>query len=222
MKQPSLSVIIAILIIAAAAGMVAYRLAPKPVDDEEILAEVKERVKDKPIEQKEEYIKGVEERIGKLKDAEADNDANALIYTAVYYNNLGEKELALDYYLRALEKDPTSRMALGNLASLYEELTRWDNAEERYLELIAYHPTYTRAYRSLGYLYQYRFPDPDKKIEKIFKAGLSVTNNHPDLLNWLIAYYQETGRPEKARPFSEELARQLNAQKGSTPRRTFP
>ncbi|MEK7122429.1 MAG: tetratricopeptide repeat protein [Patescibacteria group bacterium] len=218
MKKPSPSLIITLIVVASAVGLVAYRMMPKQIDDRAILEQVKERVKDKQIEQKEEYLKQAEERVEKLSDEEEDNDANALIYTAVYYNNLGEKELALDYYLRALEKDPTSRLGLHNLASLYEDLTRWDKAEERYLELIAYHPTYIPAYRSIGYLYRYRFPDPDQKIEDIFKAGLSVTNNHPDLLNWIIAYYQETDRPEIALSFSEELARQLNAQKGSAPK----
>ena len=217
MKHLSLSLVIAIVVIVSAVSVVVYRFVPKTPNDKQILAEVTERVKDKPIEQKDEYIKQVGERLEKLEDKEEDNDASALTYTAVYYNNLGEKELALDYYLRALEKDPKNRLARHNLASLYEDMSRWDKADGEYRRLLEDHPTYIPGYRGLAYLYQYRFPDPDSKIAPLFEKGLAATKNHPDLLNWLVAYYQETGQPEKAVPFSTELARQLNAQKGSAP-----
>lgn len=219
MKITSLHPFVIVFVVIAGIGLVLYRLIPilipKMPDDAEIFAQVKERIKDKQIEQKDKYVKEIEGRIEKLKNKDKDDDVNALVYTAVYYNNLGEKKLALDYYERALEKDPKNRMARANLASIYEDLNLWEKAEEQYLKLLDDYPTYTPGYRSLAYLYQYRFPNPDTKILPIFEKGLNAANNHPDLLNWLIAYYQEAGRPEKAVPFSIELARQLNKQQGT-------
>lgn len=215
---PSQSFVIVFVVIAGI-GLVLYRfipiLIPKTPDDATIFAQVKEQIKDRQIEQKDKYVKGIEERIEQLKNKDKNDDINALVYTAVYYNNLGEKELALGYYKRALEKDPKNRIARANLASIYEDMSLWENAEEQYLKLLNDYPSYIPGYRSIAYLYQYRFPSPDTKILPIFEKGLNATKNHPDLLNWLIAYYQEAGRPEKAVPFSMELARQLNQQQGT-------
>lgn len=219
MKKSLPTIIVIILAILAVGGVVAYRVMPKTSNDVQILADTKELLKDKTIEQKDEYYKAIEERIGQLKDDKNDNDANALVYLGVFYNNLGQKDLAMDYYTRALAKDPKSRMGMDNLAHLYEDLQRWDRAEETYLKLLEAHPDYTLGYRSLAYLYQYRFPNPEPKILKVFEGGLKATNNSADLLSWLVQYYQEIGTPEKAIPFQQEIANQLNAaQKSGAPK----
>jgi tetratricopeptide (TPR) repeat protein len=184
---------------------------PKVPEDTEILAQVQARIQDKTIEKKDDYIKAIGERIDQLNDENKDNDANALVYIAVFYNNLGEKEVALDYYTRALAKDPAHRMGLDNLAHLYEDLSRWDRAEETYATLLEAYPDYVPGYRSLAYVYQYHGSDAEAKILKLFEKGLNATNNNADLLTWLIQYYQESGRGEKAVPFSKALADQLNA-----------
>lgn len=209
--KKSLPIVIILLALLAVAGMVVYRTMPKTPDDAQILAEVKERLKDKKIEQKDQYYKAIGERIAQLHDANKENDANALVYIAVFYNNLGEKDLALDYYARALAKDPKNKMGLNNLASLYEDLTRWNKAEETYLKLLDAYPDDVLGYRSLAYLYQYHFSDPEAKILKLFEKALNATNNDRDLLGWLVQYYQDSGRPEKAVPFQKIIADQLNA-----------
>ncbi len=211
MKKPSITSILIVLALLTVGALVAYRILPKAPDDTRIFAEVKERIKDKQIEQKDEYYKAIGERIAQLKDDNNDNDTNALVYMAVFYNNLGEKELALDYYTRALAKDSKSRMGLDNLAHLYEDFQQWDRAEETYLKLLEAYPDYTLGYRSLAFLYQFHFPNGEVKLLQLFEKGLAATNNNSDLLNWLIQYYQDTGRPEKALPFSKVLADQLNA-----------
>ncbi len=211
MKKLSLTTIIIVLALLGLGGMVFYRVVPKTPDDAKILAGVKEQLSSKQIEQKDEYYKAIGERIKELKDNKTDNDTNALVYIAVFYNNLGQKDLALDYYTRALAQNPTNRMGLDNLAHLYEDRQQWEKAEETYLKLLAAYPDNINGYRSLAYLYQYHFPNGETKILKIFEKGLGVTNNNADLLSWLIQYYQDTARPEKAVPFSQVLAAQLNA-----------
>jgi|GEM_PF-1585700 len=215
MKKLPITTLIISLAILAVAGVVAYRITPKVSDDSKILSEVKDRIRDKKIDRKDEYIKAIGERIAQLNDANKDNDANALTYMAVFYNNLGEKDLALDYYNRALEKDPRSRIALDNIAHLYEDLSRWDRAEQAYLKLLDTYPNYTLGYRSLAYLYQYHFSDGEQKILKLFEKGLNATNNSTDLLSWLVQYYQDSGRPEKAVPFQQTIANQLNTAKSA-------
>lgn len=215
MKKPSIISIIIGIAILAVAGTVVYRMAPKAQNDTRILEQVKERIKDRKIEKKDEYLKAIGERIKELNDGKDDNDANALTYLGVFYNNLGEKDVALDYYTRALAKDPKNRLALNNTAQLYEDRQMWDRAEETYKKLLDAYPDYTPGYRSLAYLYQYHMADAEPKILKLFEKGLNVTKNSPDLLNWLIHYYQDTGRPEKSVPFQRVIVDQLNAaQKG--------
>lgn len=143
-----------------------------------------------------------------LKDNDKKNDFSAYLRMGIYLNLLGEKEKALEWYGKALQQDSTNVLALNNIANIYDELGRYDKAEEAWLKLIAAYPDKPSFYRSLGYLYRYRLYKSPGDIEALFKKGLVATSNDPELLTWLIAYFQETGNNVKF----AEYANLLNAQ----------
>lgn len=132
-----------------------------------------------------------------LGDEDGSNDFSATLQMGVNLNFLGEKEMALEWYQKALEQDPTNLLALNNIANLYGELGQYDKAEETWLLLIDTYPDKTQFWRNLGYFYQYRLRKFPQEIEAFFKRGLEATNNSPDLITWLMGYFQEIGNNEK-------------------------
>lgn len=154
------------------------------------------------------YVEQLLKARQELQDKNKDNDFAALISMGVNLNILGEKKEALKWYEKALLIDASSILVLNNVADIYSDLGQYDKAEEKWLELISLYPNKTMFYRSLGYLYWYRMQKSPQDIEALFKRGLETAENDPDLLNWLISYFLETGNNIKF----AEYANLLNAQ----------
>jgi tetratricopeptide (TPR) repeat protein len=144
-----------------------------------------------------------------LEDDNKDNDFTAYVNIGVNLNIFGEKQEALKWYEKALLIDPESLLVLNNMADIYSDLGQYDKAEAYWLKLTELYPDKTMFYRSLGYLYWYRMQKSPQEIEALFKKGLEATENDPDLLNWLISYFSETGNNAKF----AEYANLLNAGK---------
>lgn len=155
----------------------------------------------------EQYVQELLQAKQELKDSNKKNDFSAELRMGVYLNLLEEKEKALEWYGRALRQDLTNILALNNTANIYSDLGQYDKSETTWLKLITAYPNKPPFYRSLGYLYRYRLYKSPGEIEALFKRGLAATNNDPDLLTWLISYFQETGNNEKF----AEYANLLNA-----------
>ena len=132
-----------------------------------------------------------------LKDDIADNDFSAYLRMGVNLNLLKEQERALEWYQKALEQDSINLLALNNMANIYNDLGQYDKSEGAWLKLIETYPDKTQFYRSLGYLYRFRMQKSPDEIEAFFKRGLRTTNNNPDLITWLMGYFEETGNNEK-------------------------
>jgi tetratricopeptide (TPR) repeat protein len=145
----------------------------------------------------EEFVKEILEYRKFLKDKNPDNDLKAYLAIGINLNLLGQKEKALEFYERALAIDPKNILALNNIAEIYNDLGQYKKAEYYWLKLINFYPEKTIFYRRLGYLYRYRLRKTSEEIEEFFRKGLEKTDNHPDLLNWLISYYQEIGNNKK-------------------------
>lgn len=153
------------------------------------------------------YVEQLLKARQELKDGNKDNDFAALISMGVNLNIFGEKEEALKWYEKALLVDPESLLVLNNVADIYSDLGQYDKAEQNWLELTRLYPDKAMFYRSLGYLYWYRMQKSPQDIEALFKRGLEATGNDPDLLNWLVSYFLETGNNIKF----AEYANLLNA-----------
>lgn len=143
-----------------------------------------------------------------LKDKNKSNDFAGYVVLGVNLNLLGEKQAALNWYEKAFLIDPISPLVLNNMANIYSDLRQYEKSEATWLKLIGAYPNKPSFYRSLGYLYRYRLYKSSDEIEALFKKGLVVTNNDPDLLTWLIAYFQETGNNEKFAQYANLLNEQ--------------
>ena len=154
-----------------------------------------------------EFVQGILNALDDLEDEDSINDLNALLAMGANLNLLEEKEEALEWYGKALLLDLTNITALNNIANIYSDLARYEESETAWLTLLEAYPNRVPAYRSLGYLYQFRLLKSPEEIEALFLKGLEATNNHFDLFNWLISYFLETGNNEKF----VEYANLLNA-----------
>ena len=141
-----------------------------------------------------------------LKDSNPNNDFSAYLRLGVNFNNLGEKQKALEFYNKALKTDSKSILALNNIAEIYSDSGDYKKAEEYFLKLVEYYSDKTDFYRKLGYLYQYRLNKTPVEIETFFKQGLEKTGNNADLITWLISYFQEIGDNEKFVEYTNLLA----------------
>ena len=141
-----------------------------------------------------------------LKDSNPKNDFSAYLRLGVNFNNLGEKQKALEFYNKALRTDSKSILALNNIAEIYSDSGDYKKAEEYFLKLVEYYSDKTDFYRKLGYLYQYRLNKTPVEIETFFKQGLEKTGNNADLITWLISYFQEIGDNEKFVEYTNLLA----------------
>lgn len=110
--------------------------------------------------------------------------------------NSGNKEGALIDYLQLLEEYSNDLVLLNNIAVIYSDLGQWEKSEEYYLKLINEYPQFIQGYRMLAYLYQYRFDDGGDKAVEFIEESLTKTDNHPDLIRWLVGYYEEIENEE--------------------------
>ena len=196
--------IVSVLIIAGMAGVVLY---PRYSENKQ-LQRWQELAEKHP--QGQELMEEIKRRQTELKDGKADNDIAANNFLAISISNLGDKTDALKYYQAALKLDPKSRIALNNIANVYQDISDWNNAEVYFKKLIVAEPGYTPAYRSLAYLYQYRFNDPEEKIKALIDQGLAANPENADLLSWIVSYYQEKNENDKAVPYANRLTAVLN------------
>ena len=153
------------------------------------------------------FVQEVLKALDELEDEDETNDLNAFLAMGSNLNLLEEKEEALQWYEKAFLLDSTSLIALNNTANIYSDLGRYEESETAWLTLLEVYPDRVPAYRSLGYLYRFRLLKSSEEIEAFFVKGFEATNNHPDLFNWLISYFLETGNNEKF----VEYANLLNA-----------
>ncbi len=189
-----------ILLGGVAAGVICYRIYSENKKLEGLASK---------IENGGEYLRQIKEEQKKLWDLDAKNDSEARFNSAVLKNILGDKDGALKDYLIILKTDEKNVKVLNNVADIYQDKTEWEKAEEYYKKLLAADPTFIPAYRHLGNLYRYRFKNSESRIKELIDSGLGYTNNNPELLGWIIAYYQETGQSEKSAPYSEKLIEQI-------------
>jgi len=153
----------------------------------------------------EKYLSEILEAKKKLKDRNKTNDIEALNSIGVNLNILGAKEKALKYYQKTLKLNPQNLLALNNIANIYNDLGQYDLAEKYFLKLIELYPENPFFWRSIADLYRYRLNKSQKEIEDFFKQGLEKTNYHPDLITWLISYFEEIGNNEKFVEYSNLL-----------------
>ena len=155
--------------------------------------------------QGEEFVEGILGALDDLEDEDDINDLEAFLVMGKTLNLLEEKEEALEWYKKALLLDPTNLIALNNSANVYSDLGRYEESEAAWLAVLQAYPARVLAWRSLGYLYQFRLGKSSEEIETFFNRGFEATNDHPDLYNWLTSYFFEAGNNEKFAEYANRL-----------------
>lgn len=153
----------------------------------------------------EEYVQDILASLAEVEDEKKENYLSAFLNIAANLNLLKEQEEALRWYGQALSLDGDNVVALNNIANIYDEMGRYEDSEKAWLVLIEAHPERVPSWRSLGYLYRYRLNKSPEEIEAFFQQGLEATNNHPDLITWLISYFQEIGDNERFAKYANLL-----------------
>jgi eukaryotic-like serine/threonine-protein kinase len=107
----------------------------------------------------------------------------------------GKYEEAVALYQRALELDPDSEYALGQLADAYQKLNNLGSAEAAYKKAIALRPNYWGVYSGLGAFYagQARYAEAADMYRKVVALAPDNYRGHSNLggIYLLQGHYQE-------------------------------
>ena len=158
-------------------------------------------------------------------DLQTDRVASLLLYVAIYFNDIGQYNLAEPLYERALairekvlgEEHPDTATTLNNLAWLYESQGRYDEAEPLYERALAIyekvlgeeHPDTATTLDNLAGLYrnQGRYDEAEPLYERALAIREKVLGEeHPDTattLHNLAGLYGDQGRYDEAEPLYE-------------------
>jgi tetratricopeptide (TPR) repeat protein len=75
-------------------------------------------------------------------------------YQGVEYQRLGNFDMAMAYYQKAVELDPAYAVAYNDLGIIYEAKGMSDRAEESYLKAVKIDPNYLSSYSNLALFYE--------------------------------------------------------------------
>jgi len=142
--------------------------------------------------QNEEYIKAmaaIERGLKEIKDNEADYHSDFLNLQGLIYDKQGELELALEYYRKAEDVDPTNGYATNNIGAILQIQNNFESAEANYRKAIDKQPETALFHSNLGLLLykQKRYPDA---ITYLHKAAELEPENHDTKVSLANAYLQ--------------------------------
>jgi len=123
-------------------------------------------------------------KISLAKAAFGENKKGILLY------GKSEIEKARDEFLNAIKSKPNMAEAHFNLALVYEDMKKTDDAESEYKKVISLNGKFTDAYINLGVIYnnQKRYSDAQKVYEKVLEIEPNEPTAHFNL-GVLYAYY---------------------------------
>ena len=105
-------------------------------------------------------------------------------YTAVDYYNLGflyeqvgGKEEAIRYYIKAVQMKPDYNQALYNLANIYRDTGNYKSAMEAYGRLIHFYPKFAGAYLNMGQIFNALGDEPRARQYYLKVIGLEPDNS---------------------------------------------
>jgi len=145
---------------------------------------------------------------------EESSDVLVWINTARDKYGAGDVDGSIEFYLKALEVQPTNVVALNNLADIYSQKKEYEKSEEIYLKLIENTPKWINSYRLLMSIYKYHIPEKYQDMEQILLTGIEKTSDMSDyapvdFYSMLGEFYRETGNIEKAIEYFEIVMKLL-------------
>jgi tetratricopeptide (TPR) repeat protein len=153
----------------------------------------------------EEIISKIRENEKLLRDDDKSNDVSAYLNIGFDMRQLGDDEMAILAYLRALEVDPEHPLGLNNIATSYREIGEYAKAEEAYRRAIISIPGEISNYINLADVYRIQHPDDEEGLLAIINSGVEVVGGPYDLISYLAVYYRDRGDAAKAIEYFEKL-----------------
>lgn len=157
-----------------------------------------------------EFNRKIEELKNKIA-TETDSENLMAHYTniGIYYGYLGDYRSAYDYYLKALEIDPSFRRSWLNLGDILVNMKAYQSAEAAYkksIDLFAYDDL---GYKKLTSLYELAYAGNHDLIKSTYEQGLDVLRGNSEdevpllkqYANWLV----ETKQTVDAEKIYDEL-----------------
>ncbi len=106
-----------------------------------------------------------------------------------------ETKKAESYFLKALSKNSVLLSALGNLAILYTETAKTEEAVEITKQMLEINPNNAEAHYTLGYVYRYAGMLNESILE--MEKAIAIDSKNPRFRSWGVAYLN-IGEYEKA------------------------
>jgi tetratricopeptide (TPR) repeat protein len=148
---------------------------------------------------------------GAINGLEQDSqNINFLVDIAQIKYDILDLDGSIEVYKKVLEIQPDHLVTLNNLGDIYNQKKEYDKAAQMYLTIIQTTPKWVNAYRELGYIYKYHFPEkyPDmvdlllNGIEKVEEFGGEAS---VDFYSMLAVIYDETNQIDKAIEYYEKV-----------------
>lgn len=155
----------------------------------------------------EKYLGFIKRDEGLLRDSDPSNDADAYLNIGFNTHVLGDEELAISAYKKALKIKPADFFGLNNIATSYRVLGNYKKAEEFYRELVRVNPGDTNVYRNLADVFRAQYPEDEEGIVRIMESGIEVVLEPGDLLSYLGVYFRDRGKIEEAIGYFENLTK---------------
>ena len=117
---------------------------------------------------------------------------------ALVYQDLGEYNLSLQHFQKAIDLRPNFSEAINNMGILYSELKEWDLAIQCFQKAISdiLYETPHYAYHNMGLVY-FQKGEYAKAIESYQKA-MNISPSYVDVHYDLASAYEVSGRPSEA------------------------
>lgn len=138
------------------------------------------------------------ERVESILDKKSrERTVDDYLFLGNNYLNLGENQLALEAFLKALKINPEHDIAALNTANTYLTLGEYKKAEDIYWALIDKNPKNIEPYLKLGELYQ-KYSSLRGNPESILQKGVENNPENYNLIFALSSYYEKVGNKELA------------------------
>ncbi|BDD06504.1 tetratricopeptide repeat protein [Aureibacter tunicatorum] len=125
-----------------------------------------------------------------------------------FYNNQGKNELAIDYYLKALEQDKKMHFVKLNLAHIYHRLGRNDHAKQQFEDYIYHEPKDAQAIYNYA-LFLSEMEAYDEALT-ILEKSYQIDTNIPRVAHNLAMMYDYKGDKKKAEGYLKKEINLMN------------
>lgn len=146
------------------------------------------------------YRKALKTLFRLYKKAESERDGvPILLFIAVCYSDMGLEDVAIKFYYKLLEFDPSHAQAHSNLGCLFMSIGENEMAIRHFDASIEFDPAFQNAFSNRATCY-FRMNDFESAIADA-KRALELKNNHREAANLLAIMYAMQGDEDNKRKY---------------------